>query len=74
MKPSATDPGFQIETHGRDDELDAAILALTEAQKPKRPESMVHDFGPEVLVLPSHQKHLATLYGDSIPAYAIDKT
>ena len=73
VRESATDPGFQIETHGPDDQLDASIMAITEALKPKRPESMVHDFGPQQLVIPTHQRHLGAFYGPEIPAYAIDK-
>ena len=73
VRESATDPGFQIETHGPDDQLDASIMAITEALKPNRPNLVVHDFGPQQLVIPGHQKHLATVYGGSIPAYAIDR-
>ena len=73
VRESATDPGFQIETHGPDDQLDASIMAITEALKPKRPNSMVHDFGPQQLVIPGHQRHLGTVYGGTIPAYAIDR-
>ena len=73
MRESATDPGFQIETHGPDDQLDASIMAITEALKPKRPNSVVHDFGPGELVIPAHQRHLGTFYGPTIPEYAIDK-
>ena len=73
MRESATDPGFQIETHGPDDQLDASIMAITEALKPKRPNSVVHDFGIHEVVLTGHQRHLRTFYGNQIPEYAIDK-
>jgi hypothetical protein len=73
VRESATDPGFQIETHGPDDQLDASIMAITEALKPKRPNSVVHDFGPGEVVIPAHQRHLGTFYGSKVPVHAIDK-
>jgi hypothetical protein len=72
VAPSASDPGYSITTHGPDDMADAAVMAITEALKPKRPESVVHDFGPE-LVIPGHQRHLGAFYGPTIPEYAIDQ-
>ena len=73
VRESATDLGFQIETHGPDDQLDASIMAITEALKPKRPNSVVHDFGPGELVIPAHQRHLGAFYGSKVPVHAIDK-
>ena len=73
VAPSASDPGFSITTHGPDDMADAAVMAVTEAQKAKRPEPVVHDFGPGELVIPGHQRHLGAIYGPTIPVYAIDK-
>jgi hypothetical protein len=72
VAPSASDPGYSITTHGPDDMADAAVMAVTEAQRPKQANPVVHDFGLEALVVPVHQKHLAAVYGGSIPAYAID--
>ena len=73
VRESATGPGFQIETHGPDDQLDAAIMAITEAMKPKRPVSVVHDFGPGEVIIPAHQRHLGIFFGSKVPAHAIDK-
>ena len=70
---TSTDPGFQIETHGPDDQLDASIMAITEALKPKRPNSVVHDFGIHEVVIPAHQRHIGAFYGPTIPEYAIDQ-
>ena len=72
VRESASDPGFQIETHGPDDQLDASIMAITEALKPKRPNSVVHDFDIHQVVIPEHQRHLGAFYGSEIPQYAID--
>ena len=44
--PSASDPGYAIDTgSGHDDMADATVVAVTEALRPKRPDSVVHDFG-----------------------------
>ena len=72
--PSASDPGYAIDTgSGHDDMADAAVMAVTEALRPKRPESVVHDFGIHEVVLTGNQRHLRTFYGNQIPEYAIDK-
>ena len=73
VAPSASDPGYSINTHGPDDMADAAVMAVTEAQKPKRPESVVHDFGIHEVVIPAHQRHIGAFYGPTIPEYAIDQ-
>ena len=73
VAPSASDPGYSITTHGFDDMADAAVMAITEALKPKRPESKVHDFGIHEVVIPAHQRHIGTFYGPTIPEYAIDQ-
>ena len=73
VSPSASDPGYAITTHGPDDMADAAVMAITEAQRPKRSYSVVHAFGPQQLVIPTHQRHLRAFYGSEIPLYAIDK-
>ena len=36
VSPSASDPGYSIQTHGPDDMADAAVMAITEAQRPKK--------------------------------------
>ena len=72
VRESATDPGFQIETHGPDDELDAAIMAITESRQANRPKPVVHALGMHSVVVPEHQRHLVAFYGPSIPEYAID--
>ena len=51
----------------------ASIMAITEALKPKRLNSVVHDFGIHEVVLTGHQRHLRAFYGNQIPEYAIDK-
>ena len=48
-------------------------MAITEAQRPKRMTPMVHDLSMDHPIIPIHQKHLATMYEDNIPAYAIDR-
>ena len=74
VKESASDPGYAIDTgSGHDDMADAAVMAITEALRPKRPESVVHDFGIHEVVLTGNQRHLRTFYGNQIPEYAIDK-
>ena len=52
---------------------DAAVMAITEAQRPKRATPTVHDFGIHEVVIPAHQRHLGVFYGSEIPEYAIDK-
>ena len=73
VAPSASDPGYSITTHGPDDMADAAVMAVTEDQRPKRGDPIVHNFGLEALVVPVHQRHLTTVYGGNIPTYAIDR-
>jgi len=31
VSPTAVDPGYTVETHGPDDRIDAAVMAVTEA-------------------------------------------
>lgn len=73
VAPSASDPGYAITTHGPDDMADAAVMAITEAHRPRVVRPTVHDFGLQELVIPAHQRHLGAFYGPEIPAYAIDK-
>jgi len=73
VAPSASDPGYSITTHGPDDMADAAVMAVTEAHRPMSKPNMVHDLSTDNLVTPGHQKHLGTVYGGNIPAYAIDR-
>ena len=74
VKESASDPGYAIDTgSGHDDMADAAVMAITEAQKAKRPEAKVHDFGINKVVIPAHQRHLGIFFGSQIPEHAIDK-
>ena len=72
VAPSASDPGYSITTHGPDDMADAAVMAITEAQKPNVIRPTVHGFGLQGLVIPAHQRHLRAVYGTEIPEYAID--
>ena len=73
VSPSASDPGYTITTHGPDDMADATVMAVTEALSPKRQPPKVHDFGPSQITIPSHQKYLSAIYGNVIPAHAIDR-
>jgi len=77
VSPSASNPGYSIETHGPDDQCDASVMAITECLRAKVPEPSVIDLlnGPHLgLAIPDHQREsLALLYGRDIPAYAIDK-
>jgi len=73
VSPSASDPGYAITTHGPDDMADAAVMAITEAQRPKRPAAVVHDLGINEVVLPDHQRHLGAFYGPTVPEYAVDE-
>ena len=73
VAPSASDPGYAITTHDPNDIADAAVMAITEAHRPKAIRPTVHDFGLQGLVIPAHQRHLRAFYGREIPAYAIDK-
>ena len=73
VAPSASDPGYAITTHGPDDMADAAVMAITEAQKPRGAKPKVHDFGIHEVVIPAHQRHLGTFYGSKVPVHAIDK-
>ena len=70
---SASDPGYSITTHGPDDMADAAVMSITEAQRPMRPKPVVHDFGIHEVVIPAHQRHIGAFYGSTIPEYAIDQ-
>ena len=72
VAPSASDPGYAITTHGPDDMADAAVMAVTEAQRPKQANPVVHDFGIHEVVIPAHQRHIGAFYGSEIPEYAID--
>ena len=73
VSPSASDPGYAITTHGPDDMADAAVMAITEAQRPKRPATVVHYLGINEVVLPDHQRHLGAFYGPTVPEYAVDE-
>ena len=66
-------PGYSITTHGQDDMADAAVMAITEAHRLMRKPNMVHDYSADNLVVPGHQKLLSVVYGNDIPAHAIDK-
>ena len=73
VAPSASDPSYSITTHGPDDMADAAVMAITEAQKPRGAKPKVHDFGIHEVVIPAHQRHIGAFYGPTIPEYAIDQ-
>ena len=73
VSPSATDPGYIIETHGPDDMADASVMAVTEAQRPKVQESVVIDLMNQSQPVPAAQESLAAIYGSSPPFYAIDR-
>ena len=74
VKESASDPGYAIDTgSGHDDMADAAVMAVTEALRPKRPNSVVHDFGAGEVVIPPHQQHLGIFFGSKVPVHAIDQ-
>jgi len=74
VSPSASNPGYTIETHGPDDMADAAVMAISECVRAKVPEPSVIDLLNPPMVIPSHQQHLEQLYGrGQIPEYALDK-
>ena len=72
VSPSASDPGYTIVTHGPDDQVDAVVMAVSEAHQPLKKESVVHHLGDREVIIPAHQKHLTAVYGTEIPEYAID--
>lgn len=75
VSPSASDPGYSIETHGPDDMADAAVMAVTECIKPKVQEPVVHDMlnWRGFQIPPELRESLEAIYGDQIPAYAVDR-
>ena len=74
VSPSASDPGYMVETHGPDDRADAAVVAVTESMIRERPPSRMFNSLTGVRSVPSHQEEsLRVLYGSDIPEYAIDR-
>jgi len=75
VEPSASNPGYTIQTHGPDDMADAAVMAISECVRAKVPAPEVHDLlNPPGLALPANQGHLELLYGRGrVPEYAVDK-
>jgi len=79
VSPSASNPGYQIETHGPDDMADASVMAITECVRAKVPAPEVHDllgWKGGASVLPEHQREgLLALFGSAsaVPDRYIDR-